>query len=98
MCRSFEVTRRKSSGFEGAERGHPNSASGTEQTNRASDYKVSLMPKFVFQIRNGQYANDHTIELPNADAARLEASSMCVDRMRDIMTELETNPEWRMEV
>jgi hypothetical protein len=56
------------------------------------------MPSFVFHIRHGQYASDHTIELPCADAARLEASSMCVDMMRDIMTELEANPEWRMEV
>jgi hypothetical protein len=30
--------------------------------------------------------------------ATLKASSMCVDMMRDIMTELETTPEWRMEV
>jgi hypothetical protein len=56
------------------------------------------MPRFVFHIRHGQYAGDHTTELPCADAARLEASGMCADMIRDIMTELETKPEWRMEV
>ncbi len=56
------------------------------------------MPSFVFHIRHGQYASDHTIDLPCADAARLEATSMCVDMLRGIITELETNPEWRIEV
>jgi hypothetical protein len=56
------------------------------------------MSTFVFHIRLGRYASDHTVDLPYPDAARQEVSRMCVDMMRDIMVELKTNPEWRMEV
>ena len=56
------------------------------------------MSTFVFHIRLGRYASDHTVDLPYPDAARQEVSRMCVDMMCDILVELKTNPEWRMEV
>jgi hypothetical protein len=56
------------------------------------------MPRFDFQIRYGQYANDHVVDLPRAEDAWQAASQVCCDMIRDIMAALETNPEWRLEV
>jgi hypothetical protein len=56
------------------------------------------MPRFDFQIRYGQYANDHFVDLTRAEDVRQEASQVCCDLIRDIIAALETNPEWRLEV
>jgi uncharacterized protein DUF6894 len=58
---------------------------------------MSQMARFGFQIRYGQYANDHVVDLPRAEDARQEASQVCCDMIRDIIV-LETNLEWRLEV
>jgi hypothetical protein len=72
--------------------------SAAEQTNGADRSRMSRMPRFSFQIRCSQYANEHVINLPCAEDARQEASQLCCDMIRDIIASLETNPEWRLEV
>jgi hypothetical protein len=56
------------------------------------------MARFGFQIRYGRYTNDHVVDLPRAEDARQEASQVCCDMIRDVLTVLETSPEWRLEV
>jgi len=72
--------------------------SATEQTKSTSRFKMSRMARFGFEIRYGQYANDHVVDLPRAEDARQEASQMCCDMIRDVLAALETNSEWRLEV
>jgi hypothetical protein len=47
---------------------------------------------------DGEYANDHVVDLPRAEDARQEASRVCCDMIRDTIVALETNPEWRLEI
>lgn len=58
------------------------------------------MPLYHFQIsRNGQPTSlGQHIELPDRRAAWTEATTMCRDLSRDMMDQLEANPEWQMAV
>jgi hypothetical protein len=58
------------------------------------------MSKYYFHLPQGRYAGarSEATELPDSDAARKEALKIWSDLARDIATDLETEPMWRMEV
>jgi hypothetical protein len=57
------------------------------------------MPEYVFRTRRGERAEPTiTTNCPDNDAAQREAAGMFVDMARDIAGELQSNPEWQIEV
>jgi hypothetical protein len=57
------------------------------------------MPQYEFRTRHGEYLKQSLITgCPDNDAAQREAAGMFVDMARDIAGELESNPEWQIEV
>jgi len=58
------------------------------------------MPTYFLHIRHGKYANacPDGIELPDLETACQEAAMMCSDMARDIVSELDESPEWKIEV
>jgi hypothetical protein len=57
------------------------------------------MPRYRFQVRRGKFSNGAGVEavLEDTEAAWKEAAAMCADLARDIVTELEAEPEWLLE-
>jgi hypothetical protein len=57
------------------------------------------MPIYSFRIFRGQKSNpDLTKSLPNKLAAKKEALTICSDLVRDIVSKLEPNIAWRLDV
>jgi hypothetical protein len=58
------------------------------------------MPQYTFKLTQGERnANPGvTSNCSNDAAARTEAAGIFVDVARDVARDLETNPQWRMEV
>ena len=56
------------------------------------------MADYVLRIRQGNGFSDRTVDFPDADAARQEASQICIDLIRDTVPKLKTDREWRIEV
>ena len=56
------------------------------------------MPQYRFQVLQGKFSSG-CIEaaLEDADACWNEAAAICADLVRDIMSELRTEPEWLLE-
>ena len=55
------------------------------------------MPRYRFQVRRGKFSNGSSVEaiLDGAGAAWKEASGICADLARDVMS---AEPEWLLEV
>jgi hypothetical protein len=58
------------------------------------------MPKYYFRVRRGKYSDvrGEATELADGNAARKEALKIWSDLARGLVAELESEPEWRMEV
>jgi hypothetical protein len=58
------------------------------------------MSEYYFRVPHGRYAGvqSEATELADNDAARKEALNIWGDLARDIVTDLVSEPEWRMEV
>ena len=58
-----------------------------------------LMPNYTFQIRQGGRSKPSvSSDCPDNNAAQREAAGMFADLARDITGELQSNPEWEIEV
>ncbi len=55
------------------------------------------MPRYLFQVRRGKFSNGSSVEatLESGQAAWKEATAICADLARDIMS---AEPEWLLEV
>jgi hypothetical protein len=55
------------------------------------------MPRYLFQVRRGKFSNGSSVEatLEGGQAAWKEATAICADLARDIMS---AEPEWLLEV
>jgi hypothetical protein len=58
------------------------------------------MPEYYFRVPQGKYSNGlgEVAELPDSSAACSHALTIWSDLARGIATELQSEPEWRMEV
>ena len=56
------------------------------------------MTRYTFRIRQGSYASDVVVDLPDGDAAWQEAARVCADLVGDAVPELRDSAEWRLEV
>ena len=56
------------------------------------------MAHYTFRFRQGSRSSDVDVDLPDDDAAWDEATVVCSDMIRDIITRLGDSPEWRLEV
>jgi hypothetical protein len=57
------------------------------------------MPNYTFRIRTGEHSeSDVASDCPDDDAARREAMGMFADMVKDVIDDLEKQPEWRIEV
>jgi hypothetical protein len=56
------------------------------------------MPSYSVKIYHGEYSSTGTVDLPDDDAARQEASAVCADLVRDIIPSLTAGREYRLEV
>jgi hypothetical protein len=55
------------------------------------------MPRYLFQVRRGKFSNGSSVEatLESGQAAWKEATAICADLARDIVS---AEPEWLLEV
>jgi hypothetical protein len=56
------------------------------------------MPKYIFRISQGSYANELSVEATDDDAAWDEATAVCSEMMGETFKELRRSPEWRLDV
>ncbi len=58
------------------------------------------MAHYTFRIRQGEGRSKRIVssDWPDDDAAQVEAAGMFADMARDIADELQSNPEWKIEV
>jgi hypothetical protein len=56
------------------------------------------MTRYTFRIRQGSYASDVVVDLPDGEAVWQEAARVCADLVGDAVAELKNCPEWRLEV
>jgi hypothetical protein len=58
------------------------------------------MPIFHFHISKGKFSNSpgREVELPDQRAVWNEATGLCVDVGRDIVSDFDRTPEWSLEV
>jgi hypothetical protein len=59
---------------------------------------ICRMPSYSVKIYHGEYSSTGTVDLPDDDAARQEASAVCADLIRDIIPSLTAGREYRLEV
>jgi hypothetical protein len=58
-----------------------------------------MMPHYVFRTRQGERSKPSiATNCPDNDAAQREAAGMFVDMARDIAADLQSNPNWQIEV
>ncbi len=57
------------------------------------------MPRYKFWVRGGRLSDGSIVEvaLDDAEAAWAEATAICADLSRDIISKLKTEPEWLLE-
>lgn len=57
------------------------------------------MPHYSFRIsQGGQPQTNSTSDCPDDDAAKKEAAGMFADMARDISSQLQSMPDWQIEV
>lgn len=63
-------------------------------------FRVCVMPRYFFRIRNGRYsgASEQGIELADRNAAWQELTSSCADMVGGICRKLGQNTQWEMEL
>jgi hypothetical protein len=59
---------------------------------------ICQMPSYSVRIHHGDYSSTGTVDLPDDDAARQEASAVCADLIRGVIPSLTAGREYRLEV